>query len=92
MRRRRPIAIASVHARHAERGFTLMEMLVVMLITAMITGLLMQGLQQVFQLQRRFGAELYNTQQGAMLKQWFRRTINGVLADYVRQQYKDYLH
>jgi len=83
MRGRRPIAIASAPARTAERGFTLMEMLVVMLLTAMITGVLLQGLQQVMQLQQRFGAELYNTQQGAMLKHWFRRSINGVLADYV---------
>lgn len=65
-----------------ERGFTLMEMLVVMLLTAMITAVLFQGLQQVIGLQKRFGAELYDTQQGAMIRQWFRRVINGLLPDY----------
>lgn len=69
-------------ASRTSRGFTLLEMLVVLLITSMVTGLLMNGLLQVFRLQERFGAETFNTQQGAMQTAWFRQTVNGLTPDY----------
>lgn len=64
------------------RGFTLLEILVVLLITGLVTTLLMQGLDQVFRLQRHFGVELFNSQQGAMQANWFRETVNGLVPDY----------
>jgi general secretion pathway protein J len=64
------------------RGFTLLEMLVVLILAGMITSILMQGLHQVFQLQTHFGRELFNTQQGEMYAEWFRSSVNGLMPDY----------
>lgn len=63
-------------------GFTLLEMLVVMVLTALITTLLMGGLGMVHRLQGRFGPELFNSQHGAMYVDWFRLTVNGLMPDY----------
>ena len=60
------------------RGFTLLEMLVVLILTGMITGILIQGLDQVFRLQTHFGRELFNSQQGEMYAEWFRESVNGL--------------
>lgn len=70
-------------ARPPARGFTLLEMLVVLVLTGMISSILMQGLSQVFRLQTHFGKELFNTQQGEMYTDWFRQSINSVMPDYV---------
>lgn len=63
-------------------GFTLLEMLVVLLLSSLVTMLLLQGLQHVFRLQRNFGAEQFSTQQGAMQVAWFRQSINGLMPEY----------
>lgn len=63
-------------------GFTLLEILVVMILTSLITGILLQGLQQVYRLQVHFGAEMFASQQGAMRNDWFRSSINGIMPDY----------
>ena len=52
--------------RNRSSGFTLLEILVVMILTSMITAILLQGLQQVYRLQVHFGAEMFSSQQGAM--------------------------
>ena len=63
-------------------GFTLLEILVVLVLTSLITGILIQGLQQVYRLQTHFGAEMFNAQQGAMRIDWFRSSVNGIMPDY----------
>lgn len=68
--------------RHTAAGFTLLEMLVVLILTGMITTLLLQGLHQIYRLQSHFGAEMFNTRQGAMHIAWYRQTINGLIPDY----------
>lgn len=65
-----------------QRGFTLLEMLVVLVLAGLVTGILMQGLQQVFRLQMQVGKELFQTQQGEMYEEWFRQSINGTVPDY----------
>lgn len=64
------------------RGFTLLEMLVVLVITGMVTSLLMGGLLQVMRLQAHFESEAFNTQLGAMHRDWFRQTVNGLIPDH----------
>lgn len=59
-----------------------MEMLVVLVLTAAITGILLQALHQVYRLQTHFTAQIFNTQQGAMLTDWFRQSVNGIMPDY----------
>ncbi len=69
-------------------GFTLLEMLVVLILSGMIVTILMQGLQQVFRLQTHFGREQFNTQQGEMYTEWFRQSVNGLIADFNDGQHK----
>jgi general secretion pathway protein J len=65
-----------------QKGFTLMEILVVLVITSLITGLLLDGLFLVSRLQVRFGPEIYQNQRGAMYRDWFRLTVNSLMPDY----------
>lgn len=67
--------------RSAEQGFTLLEMTVVLLITAMITTILMQWLHQTYRLQQVFGREIFNSQNEGMYAEWFRQSVNGTLPD-----------
>lgn len=77
-----PKSSAVARVRRGSGGFTLLEMMVVLILTAMVTGLLLQGLHQVFRLQTRFGSEMFNTQQGAMMTEWFRQSVNGLVPDH----------
>jgi len=69
--------------RSKSRGFTLVEILVVLVITGFIVTILLQSLHQVFRLQTHFGSEIFHTQNGAMYTDWFRQSINGLMPDYV---------
>ena len=64
------------------RGFTLIEMLVVLVITALVSGVLFQALERSYSLQRRFGTELFKSQQGQMAVDWYRQSVQGLLPDY----------
>jgi prepilin-type N-terminal cleavage/methylation domain-containing protein len=70
------------------QGFTLLEMLVVLILSGMIVTILMQGLQQVFRLQTHFGREQFNTQQGEMYTEWFRLSVNGLMPDFADGKHK----
>lgn len=63
-------------------GFTLIEILVVMIIVAMVSGILFEALVRAYRLQERFGTELFSVQQGQMATDWFRQTIQGLQPDY----------
>jgi prepilin-type N-terminal cleavage/methylation domain-containing protein len=65
-----------------QRGFTLLEILVVLIITSMLVTILLQGLQQIFMVERRLGIEYYRSRDGLMKSEWFRSLINGVRSDY----------
>ena len=56
--------------------------MVVLVIVGMVSGILMQALERVFDLQQRFGVEIVRSQQEAMLADWFRQSIEGLLPDY----------
>lgn len=63
-------------------GFTLIEVLVVMIMLAMIGGVLFQALERAYRLQERFGLTLFNVQQGQMVADWYRQTVQGLHPDY----------
>lgn len=63
-------------------GFTLLEILVVMVLVGLITGVLFQALGQVLRVQRGVGEEIYLRQQGAMLMGWFRQSVNALMPEY----------
>lgn len=65
----------------AYRGFTLIEVLVVLILVAMVSGILFQALERAYGLQRRFGTELFRTQQGQMAVDWYRQTVQGLYPD-----------
>lgn len=63
-------------------GFTLIEILVVLIMTGMVSGILFQALERAYRLQERFGTELFSAQQGQMATDWYRQTIQGLRPDY----------
>jgi prepilin-type N-terminal cleavage/methylation domain-containing protein len=65
-----------------QRGFTLIEILVVMIIMGMVSGILFQALASSYRLQQRFGAELFTLQHRQMATDWYRQTIQGLRPDY----------
>ena len=78
----------STTLRSLQCAFTLVEMLVVLIIVGLVSGILLQAVEQVFRLQRRFGVEVAVSQQGAMLSDWFRQTIEGLFPDYPDGKHK----
>lgn len=64
------------------QGFTLVEILVVLVIVSLVSGILFQAMGQVAHLQKKFGVELVHAQQGEMLSNWFQQSIEGLLPDY----------
>jgi prepilin-type N-terminal cleavage/methylation domain-containing protein len=69
-------------SRPLQTGFTLIEVLVVLIMTGTITGVLFQALERAYRLQDRFGVELLGAQQGQMTTDWYRQTVQGLRSDY----------
>ena len=67
--------------RSSQCGFTLIEVLVVLILVAMVSGILFQALERAYRLQNRFGAELFKVQQGQMAADWYRQTVQGLYPD-----------
>lgn len=67
--------------RNRSFGFTLVEILVVLIIVGMVAGILMQALSQIYKLQGRFGQQLAQSQVGAMYADWFRQIVQGLQTD-----------
>lgn len=68
--------------RSGQAGFTLIEVLVVLIIVGITSGILFQALEQSYRLQDRFGSELFKVQQGQMAADWYRQTVQGLQPDY----------
>ena len=64
-----------------QKGFTLIEILVVLIISALISGILFQALEKAYRLQARFGTEIFRVQQGQMAVGWYRQTLQGLYPD-----------
>jgi len=67
----------------AQRGFTLVEMLVVLLIVGMAGTLLFEGAAQVMNMQARFGDQLAGLRGEALRADWLRQLVGGLQPDYV---------
>lgn len=73
--------------RRRARGFTLIEVLVVLLITAMVSTLLLQGFRQVLDLRVRY-LTLSREQSTEFLKQhWFLSLCKGIVPDFSNGDY-----
>lgn len=66
----------------SQTGFTLVEMLVTLVIVAMVAGVVFGGLQQVFNARARLRPYLDNSEQTALIAEWFRKTLQALIADY----------
>lgn len=60
------------------RGYTLLEVLVVLVITGLVSTVLMQALSQVYGLQQRFGVQLLRSETGAMQADWYRQVVQSL--------------
>lgn len=70
------------------RGFTLVEMLVVMVLTSIASVILFQGLSFAFRVQERSGSELFDSQQGAMRRDWYRQTLQALMPDHADGEHR----
>lgn len=78
-----PRHFSSIPAKASNQtGFTLIEVLVVLIIVGMVSGVLFQALERAYRLQERFGMELFSAQQGQMAADWYRQTVQGLQPDY----------
>ena len=64
------------------RGFTLLEMLVVLVLVGLISTLLLQGFAAVLHLRAGFLAQLEASQRGTLQEYWFRSSVAAVVTDY----------
>ena len=69
-----------------QAGFTLLEILVVMVVMALIMTLLMQGLSFVMQLRLRFNQQQQLYQRFDLQAYWFKSSSRALLADYADTQ------
>lgn len=67
--------------KHAERGFTLLEMMVVLVIVSLISVLLMQGFSFVTGLQERIRLQLVTVQNVELKEQWFRLVTRAIIRE-----------
>jgi len=74
--------------RAEEHGFTLLEVLVVLVISGMVSGILFQAYDLTLRLNRQFGVEYVASQQGVMLADWFRQGLEGLQPDYPEGAHK----
>jgi len=66
-----------------QKGFTLIEILVVMVIVSFITGLLMGALHQVYQLQLKIERGVGNDEQRDLVEKWLRNLIGALQAEHL---------
>ena len=64
-----------------QSGFTLVEMLVVFVIVGLLSVLIFEGFVYVLSLRNRFVAQAELLQQGTLRRQWFMRSVDGLIAD-----------
>ena len=64
-----------------QRGFTLLEMLVVMILVSLISATLIQAMGYIFDIQQRAGNQTWRMQEKSMSEDWFRQTVEGLQPD-----------
>ena len=67
--------------RAQSRGFTLVEVLVVLVITGLVSTILFQGLAQSVRVRRSAGIELVRVQRDDMKTAWYRLIVNSLAPD-----------
>src|SRR5438067_13335496 len=65
----------------AAAGFTLVELLVVLVIAALISGVLLSGFERVLDIRLRLAAFLDGVDAPTLVADWFRASVGGLLPD-----------
>jgi len=65
-----------------QEGFTLIEMLVVLVLTALVVGVAFEGLSRVADLRLRLGRHLDGALDEAIVGSWFRGSVAGMQPDF----------
>ncbi|MBE9561291.1 MAG: prepilin-type N-terminal cleavage/methylation domain-containing protein [Proteobacteria bacterium] len=68
--------------KNIKTGFTLLEMLVVLVLVSFITVLLLEGFSYVLHLRSSFLTQFEDLQRGALQEYWFRSTTAAITIDY----------
>jgi len=64
----------------AAGGFTLVEMLVVLVIVGLVSAVLLSGFERVLDIRLRLAAFLDGTEAPVLVADWFRATVGGIVA------------
>ena len=64
-----------------ECGFTLTELLIVLVIVALVGGVLLSGFERVLDIRVRLAAFLDGVEAPVLVADWFRSSVSGLLAD-----------
>ncbi|MDX2143322.1 MAG: prepilin-type N-terminal cleavage/methylation domain-containing protein [Rhodospirillaceae bacterium] len=70
------------------RGFTLVEVLVVLVITSLVSVVLMQGLGLILNLQDNLGAQLTDIQRAIIQRNTVLQPLQGVVADFSEGEFE----
>lgn len=65
------------------KGFTLLEVLVVLVLLALVSTTILQGFYFSTNVQARITKQLINTQQGALQENWFREVVRNFQPDFI---------
>lgn len=79
--KRRSAGTAGVTPRRAAQGFTIIEMLIVMVIVALISGILVTAFERVLDVRTRLVVFLDGTDTPNLIAGWFRGSVEGLMAD-----------
>jgi len=68
-------------------GFTLLEILIVIIIVTLISGLLIQGLSQTLLIQKKQQQSLLTLERAMMVNQWFVQSTRGLFVTYSKPDF-----
>ena len=74
--------------RAKERGFTLIEMLVVLVLVGLITGILFSAFERVLDIRLRLAAFLEGVDVPTLVAGWYRDSVEGMIPDVVGGAYQ----
>jgi general secretion pathway protein J len=74
--------IENMHGRRSAKGFTLLEAIVVMVITSLISVVLIQGLGMVLNLRGTFGDKMVGLDQNLIRRSMVTSPLEGLLGDF----------
>lgn len=69
------------HADGGQAGFTLLEMLVVMVIVSLVAGIVLTSYERILDIRIRLAAFIDGTDAPTLIAGWFRESVEGLLPD-----------